>query len=213
LAATAYSDRIVDRIVDIANKPGDLGLVFATLTLMRSKSTLRACRILLKLGHGAESFILARGLLEQIAWAFATCHAKTPEELEAVTAPKAVSKLSRLIPLTGRLYGFLSDAAHINPRHVKRYIDFSDGPMKGIVAGAISDKLFCAEILLHLIDAETIVAEHIYEEYLPVLETLSKNADESLTIKKNRPFTADIKKHSLLLRSLAEKNPAKKEVR
>ncbi len=62
LTATKYADKIVNRIVDIPDKPGDLGLVFTTLTLMRSKSTLRACRILLKLGHGAESFVIARVL-------------------------------------------------------------------------------------------------------------------------------------------------------
>ncbi len=45
LSATTYANKIIDRIVSIPDKPGDLGLVFTTSTLMRSKSTFRACRL------------------------------------------------------------------------------------------------------------------------------------------------------------------------
>lgn len=204
LTATIYADKIIDHIVEIPDKPGDLGLVFATSTLMRSKSTLRACRILLKLGHGAESFVIARALLEQIAWTYASHQSKTPEELESVTAPRAVRRLSRLLPLAGRLYGFLSDVAHINPRHTRQYLHLSEGPMKVTIAGAISDKLLCARILLRLVDFETIVAEHIYADHLPILETVSKNLDGTLTIRADRPFVAVIEKYASQLESFAD---------
>ncbi len=201
LTATKYADKIINRIVDIPDKPGDLGLVFTTLTLMRSKSTLRACRILLKLGHGAESFVIARALLEQVAWIYAAHQAKTPEELESVTAPRAVRRLSKLMPLAGRLYGYLSDVAHINPRHARQYLHLSEGPMKVTISGAAGDKLLCAKILLHLVDIQTVVAEHVYADHLAILETVSKNLDGTLTIRADRPFVAEIEKHASQLGS------------
>lgn len=204
LTATKYSNKIIDRIVDIPDKPGDLGLVFTTLTLMRSKRTLRACRILLKLGHGAESFVIARLLLEQVAWIYASHQSKTPEELESITASRAVKRLSRLMPIVGRLYGYLSDVAHINPRHTRQYLRVSDGPMQVITAGAARDKLRCAKILLHLVDVQTIVAEHVYADHLPTLETISKNVDGTLAIRADRPFVAEVEKHASQLASFAD---------
>ncbi len=150
--------------------------------------------------------MIARALLEQIAWIYASHESKTPDELESITAPKAVRKLSRLMPLTGRLYGFLSDAAHINPRRTRRYLDLSEGPIKVTIAGAAPDKLLCTKVLLHLVDIQTIVAEHIYADYLRVLETISKNVDGSLAIRPDRPFVAEIRKHKSRLESLADEN-------
>lgn len=156
---------------------------------------MRACRILLKLGHGAESFVIARALLEQVAWIYASHQSKTPQELESVTAPRAVRRLSSLMPLAGRLYGYLSDVAHINPRHTRQYLHLSEGPMKVTIAGA-HDRVLCARILLHLVDIQTVVAEHIYADHLPVLETISKNLDGTLAIRPDRPFVAEIDKHA-----------------
>ncbi|MBV9760198.1 MAG: hypothetical protein JO340_06525 [Acidobacteriaceae bacterium] len=202
-AATSYSNRIIDRIADIPDKPDDIGFVFATATLLRSKSTLRACGILLKLGHGAESFTVARALLEQIAWIYASHQSKTPEELESVTAPKAVRQLARLVPGVGRLYGYLSDVAHISPRHTRQYLDVSEDRIKVIAAGTEEDKVLCARLLLRLVDVQTIVAEHIYADYLPVVETICKNADGTFAIRDDRPFVADTKEYASRLNSFS----------
>lgn len=52
--------------------------------------------------------------------------------------------------------------------------------MKISIAGVARDKLFCAKILLHLVDIQTVVAEHVYADHLAILETVSKNLDGRL---------------------------------
>ncbi len=54
--------------------------------------------------------------------------------------------------------------------------------MKVTISGAAGDRLLCAKMLLHLVDIQTVVAEHVYADHLPILETVSKNLDGYLDI-------------------------------
>jgi hypothetical protein len=58
--------------------------------------------------------------------------------------------------------------------------------------------------LLHLGDVQTIVAEHVYADHLPTLETISKNVDGTLAIRADRPFVAEVEKHASQLASFAD---------
>jgi hypothetical protein len=59
-----------------------------------------------------EPLTIARMLLEQLAWAAAVTKEPIDERIVDIKAQKCVATLKGLVPLAGRLYGWLSEHAH-----------------------------------------------------------------------------------------------------
>ncbi|MCU1487399.1 MAG: hypothetical protein JWN67_4145 [Actinomycetia bacterium] len=98
-----------------------LGQLAAGMSLVRLQNTFQAALLLVRQGLHFEAFALQRMILEQLAWAVAI-HEDESESIFDVRPHKSIPSLKALFPLVGKLYGELSETAHIMPDTTLRYV-------------------------------------------------------------------------------------------
>lgn len=83
-----------------------------------------------------EAVAIARILLEQIAWAVEISRLDDLSAIQKTDATRTVGKLNAIVPVAGRLYGWLSDHAHwAYGAHIKA-MDFRDGRTASVFASS-----------------------------------------------------------------------------
>jgi hypothetical protein len=116
----------VDRIANAleSKNVGDaFGPVCAKSALCRLEASFKAAYGLVRKHYIFETESIVRLILEQLAWATvaSTCGDKEVQDLQPT---KCISALKKHYPGAGRLYGELSQGAHIDPVIARNYIHF-----------------------------------------------------------------------------------------
>lgn len=171
----------------IENKPDRVGLFAAGAALIRLQASFRASSFLIKRGYNFEALSICRLILEQIAWAY-NIHELEDETVFEILPTDSIAELRNLLSEAGRLYGILSEEAHISPHLAPGYVRFkADG--QEIVLATSEDSISRAFILLLLADAFSIVSEYIYRELVSSFSCLVRDQNGNYCVNKSRPFS------------------------
>lgn len=168
----------------IEDKPDKVGLFAAGAALIRLETSFKAAKTLIKRGYNFEALGICRLILEQIAWAY-NVHELEDKMVFEINPTKSIAELKKLLPNVGRVYGLLSDEAHILPRLTPRYIRFKE-PCPQVVLATTEERARSAFILLQLADAFSIVAEYIYRELAPAFSHIVKDRNGKYCVNGSR---------------------------
>jgi hypothetical protein len=150
-----------------------------------------------RMGHKYEGHAVARLILEQIAWAYAAHQSDDLAFIEKIGATRSIATLKHFLPEAGQLYGFLSSKIHIDYSSHNEFLQVEHG--QNIVLHARPDYDEYTEVILKLADLFGIVWEVSQATYIEDLETITNSPDGHAYLPKlNRPFLAEIKKHTEL---------------
>jgi len=109
-----------------------LGQLAAGVSLMRLNTTFTVLALLTRYGYGFEAAGVARLILEQLAWSYAVRDGEDKSILN-VMPQSSIGRLKALLPWSGRMYGHLSEYAHIKPELGGEFVDEVEmGKEKGI---------------------------------------------------------------------------------
>jgi hypothetical protein len=138
-----------------------LGQFAAGAALTRLHTSFTVLALLTRYGYGFESAVVARLILEQLAWVYAVRNHEDKSLLNVIPQ-SSIAPLKELLPWVGKLYGRLSEYSHMKPelgseyveRYEKRYAVYSRrpinwGPMLAWVYAMLADAyLIVSEISL-----------------------------------------------------------------
>jgi hypothetical protein len=184
----------------IEDKPDKVGLFAAGAALIRLETSFKAAKALIKRGYNFEALGICRLILEQIAWAYSV-HELEDEMVFEINPTKSIAELKKLLPNVGRVYGLLSDEAHILPRLTPRYIRFKE-PCPQVVLATTEEGTRSAFVLLQLADAFSIVAEYIYRELAPAFSHIVKDRNGKYCVNGSRASSQVISRYKSELSSL-----------
>lgn len=118
-------DFFIARGYNVERENECLGMIASEASLARCGGTFHAIFCLLGNGHFVEALILARHVLEQVAWSGAISRMDTIHEIEA-TKPQKEIKFIRYHKFGGLLYGTLSEYCHLSARRRNEYVRIHD---------------------------------------------------------------------------------------
>jgi len=104
----------------------------------------------------------------------------------ALNPQSQITKLKETVPEAGRLYGVLSDQAHIPPRVSLRYLDFSKADDPGIYFTMFQYSDIDLTMLAKLTDAYCVCVGVVAASTRPRWGCASVSADGSIKISKRR---------------------------
>lgn len=106
----------------ISKKPDTkIGMKIAVLAMWRLNQSFRAAKPLLRRGYTFEVVGIYRLIFEQLAWVY-TIHKESAISHIKVTPTKCVNRFKQVFKVGGRIYGDLSDLAHLNPKYLMGYL-------------------------------------------------------------------------------------------
>lgn len=149
----------VDELCTIDLRTEPAGAVAAANVLIRLASTFRGALQLIRVGFAFEAEAVVRLGFEQVAWAFVVAPLSDPDEIARTSATKAVSQLRELVPAAGRIYGRLSNLAHVAPSTHHRFVSIAEDESVRIrveAHDAAKESLF---LLILLLDALYVASE------------------------------------------------------
>lgn len=135
------------------------GAAAAANVLIRLASTFRGALQLVRLGFAFESEAVIRLGFKQISWAYVVAPLTDVGEIERASPTKSITKLRELLPAAGRIYGRLSELAHVAPDTHHRFVSVDDNDKVRIniqAHDATPESLF---LLVLLLDALYVVSE------------------------------------------------------
>ncbi len=141
---------------------------------------------MLRQGMHFEYAVLARMILEQIAWVHAV-HRIPDEGIFAVKPQSAISSLKRTFPAVGRLYGILSEQAHIAPELTTRYINWTDKSDPAIEFSLPEYRRLDLLTLSHLADMYVVSAHMLAASFLGSFGAVRVAKSGEYIVKKRRP--------------------------
>ena len=109
-------------------------------------------------------------MLEQIAWAYEAFSLEELDKVKRIVTTKALSKLTKLIPWCGRLYGFLSQKTHIDYENHIEFLRIENG--KNVILHGQAAFYEYAQVILYLADLFGIVWEVSQFHYLKKTEAV-----------------------------------------
>ena len=115
-------DALVSALANSTPHEGAPGVVAAEAALLRLKATFQAALFLVAQAKSFEAAAMVRLIVEQSAWAFAVRSLATEGAIRNTSPTAAVSLLRDVAPFAGRLYGFLSGQAHLDPGATRHYV-------------------------------------------------------------------------------------------
>jgi hypothetical protein len=187
---SASVSQAVEKLQAIRLGPELNGSFASWAALARLAQTFRIVAGGLTRGWHFEALSLLRLILEQLAWCVAVRGLPGQDHFE-VLPTSSVGQLKAIRADIGRVYGELSEAAHIHPEHTPSYISF-DGP-RVVVTWASSDYLLSnANYMMILLDiyhevVRLVESDHAHPESeggVPPKEPLAP-------LRKGRPFAAE----------------------
>jgi hypothetical protein len=190
------SNKIKEEIISVSEiftngvvRSSHLGLLAAEGSLLRLSASFKVALFLAKKGFVFESLTICRLILEQIAWAL--CIHKNEEEIIKTDASKCITGLKKIVPTSGRLYGFLCKMTHVSPEYHGEYLKEQNGTMAVIYSSKKSSysAVFC---ILQLLDLYRIISEHISWDYIDNPVTCKKNSSGEIKILSDRPMKKTI---------------------
>jgi hypothetical protein len=189
-AAKEYVYRIISKLQPEGVPPPRDGVFGASLVLQRLPDSFFSAHILYLLGYRYEGHAVARLILEQIAWAYAAVKMIHIGGISRIVTTKAVSQLRKALPAAGKLYGYLSEKAHIDYSDHHDFLFMEKGRYKILRTQRNYGEY--SSVLLSLADLFGIVYELSQFDYIPSPETLSRK-DNRFDVDSHRPFLAQMK--------------------
>lgn len=204
--AKAWVAEAIERLKAVPDKPDHVGLFASGAALLRLTMTFRCATFCVRNGFHFEFAVLARLILEQLAWVLAIYTVPDGEAL-AIQPQSCVGRLKPLFPYLGPLYGHLSASGHITPRRTTRYIDFSEPGDPGIVL--TSDRYAAEDAfdLLALADAYVVICEWIYADRYRALLHVDLDSSGQKTPKPDRPTFVSLQSRAEEHDALAASSP------
>lgn len=161
-----------------------LGDQIADITLLRVSSSLHSAKILANRGLLFETLCLVRFILEQLAWSGVCEQLDDEEAILKLNALNCIKPFCNIYPTAGRIYGFLSDFAHWNPKYHHLFVDSQDSTWAYIKASCKYKAIALCYVLL-AVDMQLALVEKIY--CASVKEHIILNKSKKGQFKKNRP--------------------------
>jgi len=175
-AARAYVLKCEEALTTNPDVELTMGTFAASVALERLRSGFTAAHTLYSLGLNIEGDAVARQVLEQIAWAIAASEVTSEEEVEKVSATRAISNLKRIAPYAGRLYGWLSDSVHAGlPQHRESFM--TDESDRGFVISSWNRRPVAAQVILQLADLWVLAYERTQRDHMTTFVAIDPEAD------------------------------------
>jgi hypothetical protein len=159
---------VISRALQIRDKPDHPGMFASGAAMVRLPITFRLAALTVRQGFHFECAVLCRMILEQLAWVVAV-RPLMDKRIFSFEPHRCIGALRRIFPQAGKLYGQLSEAAHIVPERTLRYIEFNredaQGPSVTLMSFDFAKVDAC--MMLLLADMYAVVCEVIYYDILP----------------------------------------------
>ncbi|MEX2375453.1 MAG: hypothetical protein WD942_07695 [Dehalococcoidia bacterium] len=162
-----------------------LGEFAASVALERFPQTLKSIHMLYRMGHRVDGDTVARAGLEQLAWALAASTAASRSDLETVKSTASITALRQLYPAAGRLYGRLSQSAHMDVAEHLGLVSTVSG--RSEITTREDTLQWGSLVLLNLGDAWLAVWEVTQQAHLSNMEHVTSREGQ-LLLADDRPF-------------------------
>lgn len=147
-----------------SNCESSLGLVAADAALTRCQGAFWSIFCLTGRGYYVESMILARHIIEQVAWATSIYKMTDIKDIEKKQPQECIGSLKKVYPpaeeVVGRLYGKLSSFAHLSAENRQEYLS-RENNLLWIVNRSIKDSLRLLPELILTLDIYISVFEYL----------------------------------------------------
>ncbi len=185
-AALTHVSWALARFVKDDSRTPILGVRLADVCLRRLRSSMARAGFLYSIGGLFEGNAICRQILEQQAWAFCISPIANWDSAAKVLPTKSVTKLKRVIPNLGEIYGRLSSLSHLNTEVQILLVTESDTGPK-IFDSFAEESLIQVVNLLYLADVFAVVFEFTQRDWLPKLACWDRKGGQ-LTLNQNRPI-------------------------
>lgn len=141
--------------------------------IVRVLTTIRNSLYLARRGYVFETAMVARGALEQIAWARGASRAASEDELFKIDIHKEITFMKSIYPNCGKLYGELSRYSHFDAKLHNLFYAANDGEIAVRMADR-GTKFMAMHWPFKLSDVLVVVFEEFYRDRLSVLRGLTR---------------------------------------
>ncbi|WP_292707993.1 hypothetical protein [Microbacterium sp. 67-17] len=178
-----------------------LGMYAGSVAMERLVHTMFSAHLLYQLRLRIEADAVARLALEQIAWSVAVAGCNSRDEIDLKQPQRSISALKRLVenPHPGRLYSYLSGAAHAGIARHHTIFDVDDKG-RGVIRHGVTDWAGSAQIMMMLADLWVIAYESVQRSHLS--RTVSTVSEAPFGADPQRPFLAEIERVTDMVRNL-----------
>lgn len=111
-AVFSAADKFLEIYPPLTKRSPTIGEWIGDLTLVRTTYSFERAFAEADKGALYECVAIGRMILEQISWIWSVRSLDDTQSIERKSATRAVGELTRLLPIAGRLYGWMSDHAH-----------------------------------------------------------------------------------------------------
>ena len=151
----ALVEAVKQSIIERGDPELSIGIAIGNYTLLRIPFSLECAFAEANKGALYEAVVIARMILEQIAWIGAISAADDAKKVKRVSVTAAITDMKKHAPMAGKLYGWMSGHAHWTFKaHVKAF-EFS-GP---IAKTRLADSAFKATAYAMLILLTAVVIQ------------------------------------------------------
>lgn len=180
------------------------GLFAAVAALARLRVTFKTAMLAARRGYVLEVAAMEKLILEQIAWAYAV-HEIDGDGFLRLQPQQTIGKLKEFMPAAGIFYGILNEYSHVHPRVTGEFLDFS-GDRPVLLLALLGHRMAFVFFLAILADYLRRVAEWVTYDYFGEPLAWYRAEDGSLTLREDRPLSAQIQKaRKIALNVIAKK--------
>ncbi|MDF1633348.1 hypothetical protein P0086_12470 [Mycoplana sp. MJR14] len=135
------------------HEDGTVGRILAEFALLRQEFSFLQLLAIANRGALFEGLVVARMQIEQLAWICAVDREPDPEKARRIQAQSSLSKLKRIEPRVGKLYGYLSDHAHWSyGAHVRALL--SKDERLGVLFASVYHKIELYMVMLSICEVQ-----------------------------------------------------------
>jgi hypothetical protein len=142
--------------------------------MIRAFATIKNTLYMARRGYVFETAMLARGFIEQAAWARAASRVENEKGLFEINIHKEISFAKSIYPTLGHIYGELSRYSHFDAKLHSLFYTEADGTVATLLADE-STKFLAMQWPFVIIDIWLIFFEEFYISKLTKLDGLTKS--------------------------------------
>jgi hypothetical protein len=185
----------IDRVCEELQKfniPNTKGYIIARAALWRLQTSLYSALILLRQSFFYETIAVIRIIFEQISWVYSIYSLKDLKDIMEVSPTRSISKIKGIFPSAGKIYGFLSEHAHLSTKLISNYIEIFDEFADVTIKDSTKNKQTMYALFL-MVDLYAIVSELIFYDLFKKIRTVYLNDDKkTLVIDGSREFEKEV---------------------
>ncbi|MFL6857449.1 MAG: hypothetical protein ACJ8EB_06015 [Allosphingosinicella sp.] len=139
-----------------------LGVFAFDLTMVRARTSIELLLYAARRGYIIEVSLIARGLLEQFAYAHVVWRKDNDGDVFGLRVSKLVPRLKPVRPAVGRMYGWLSKLAHYDTSEHYQFI--GDAEASTVTQRSWAFKISALAILFAILDLKFAIFRAAYRE-------------------------------------------------